>query len=169
MEKVAEGMEKPYHALHTSALILFFLSEDLARAHVEAAQAINAGYQARFQRPVNYADLRNFPSLGPNAYTAEEIKWCEATIDYLGGQLSDEARLVRSMPAARRTRGGRAAAAAPSPAPPSKPQPQRRKTNPSKAAVDDTEDDDAGSLVTPISRKRTPKARYMILGTKPIF
>ena len=93
-----------------AALILFFLSEDLARAHVEAAQAINAGYQARFQRPVNYADLRNFLSLGPNAYTAEEIKWCEATIDYLGGRLSDEARLVRSMPSVRRTRGGRAAA-----------------------------------------------------------
>ena len=159
-----------------AALILFFLSEDLERAHVGAAQAINAGYQARFQRPVNYADLRNYPLIGPNAYTSEEIKWCEATIDYLAGQLSDEARLVRSMPAAKRTRGRAEsrAAAAPSPVPPSKPPPQlrktpppqRRKTQPSKAADDDTEDDDAGSLVTPISRKRAPKARYMILSTK---
>ncbi len=91
------------------------------------AQAINAGYQARFQRPVT---LHNFPTLGPNAYTAEEIKWCKSTIDYLEGRLSDEARLVRSMPAARRTRGGRAAPAALSPVPPSKPLHQRHKSTP---------------------------------------
>ena len=70
-----------------AALILFFLSDEMQRAHGDAAQAINAGYQTRFQRPVTacqgpgvtYADLCNFPSLGPNAYTSEEIKWCEAT------------------------------------------------------------------------------------------
>ncbi len=33
----------------------FFLSDEMQRAHGDAAQAINAGY------------LRNFPSLGPNA------------------------------------------------------------------------------------------------------
>ena len=49
------------------------------------------------------------------AYTSEEMKWCEATIDFLEGQLSDDARAVRSIPPAKRTRGGRAAAAAPSP------------------------------------------------------
>ena len=38
-----------------AALILFFLSDEMQRAHGDAAQAINAGY------------LRNFPSLGPNA------------------------------------------------------------------------------------------------------
>ncbi len=32
------------------------------------------------------------------AYTSEDIKWCEATIDFLEGQLSDEARAVRSIP-----------------------------------------------------------------------
>ncbi len=66
------------------------------------------------------------------AYTSEDIKWCEVTINFLEGQLSDEARAVRSIPPAKRARHSRAAAAAPSPAPASKPPqqklpPQRRK------------------------------------------
>ncbi len=51
------------HSAH-AALILFFLSDEMQRAHGDAAQAINAGYQTRFERPVTYADLRNFLSLG---------------------------------------------------------------------------------------------------------
>ena len=78
------------------------------------------------------------------AYTSEDIKWCEATIDFLEGQLSDETRAVRSIPPAKGARHSRAAAAAPSPAPSSEPPlqklpPQRRKTTPRKAAGDDTE------------------------------
>jgi hypothetical protein len=157
-----------------AALIVFFLSDAMQRAHADAAQAINAGYQTRFQRPVTYADLRNFPSLGPNAYTPEEIKWCEATMDFLEGQLSDEARAVRSLPPAKRARLMRAAAAAaPSRAhasktPPQKPPPQPRKTTPRMAADDDTEDDEDGLLSTPISTKRARKPRYMISRMKPI-
>ena len=49
------------------------------------------------------------------AYTSEDIKWCEATIDFLEGQLSHETRAVRSIPPAKRARHSRAAAAAPSP------------------------------------------------------
>ena len=72
------------------------------------------------------------------AYTSEDIKWCEATINFLEGQLSDEALAVRSIPPAKRARHSRAAAAAPSPAPASEPPlqklpPQRRKTTTSLA------------------------------------
>ena len=79
------------------------------------------------------------------AYTSEDIKWCEATIGFLEGQLSDEARAVRSLPPAKRARHRRAAAAAPSPAPSSElplqklPQ-QCRKMTLRKAAGDDTEE-----------------------------
>jgi hypothetical protein len=45
---------------------------------------------------------------------------------------------------------------------------QHRKTTPRKEAGDDTEDDEDGPLVTPISTKRAPKPRYMISCMEPI-
>ena len=79
------------------------------------------------------------------AYTSEDIKWCEATIDFLEGQLSHEAPAVRSIPPAKRARHSRAAAAAPSPAPASEPKSAKSSGSstapklPAKVAVVSTE------------------------------
>jgi hypothetical protein len=108
---------------------------------------------------VTVEDVRRYPSVGRNAYTPEEVKWFNATYDFLEGQLDDTERAQRLLPAKKRPR--RAASAA-SPAAPAAPAPaaaagKRKTTTP--ATAEDTEDEEETSLVTPISRKRGRKAR----------
>ena len=99
----------------------------LQRAHVDAAQAINAGYQSRFQRPVTYADLRNFPhhSVPMHTMPRRSSAAMQPSI-ILMVSCPTKGLLVCSMPYTRRPRGRSAAAAAaqsstpPSKAPPSK-------------------------------------------------
>ena len=42
--------------------------------------------------------LRSHPPVGPNAYTVEEVWWCDANIELLKGQLDDEGRAKRLLP-----------------------------------------------------------------------
>ena len=59
-----------------AALILFFLSDKMEAAHPDVATALHSGFQTVYERPVEMSDLRQYPTVGPNAYTADEIKWC---------------------------------------------------------------------------------------------
>jgi hypothetical protein len=67
-----------------AALLLIFLPDELEQAHPSVAQTLNAWFQTRLERPVDFSDLCRFPSIGANAYNAEEIVWCQATIEFLG-------------------------------------------------------------------------------------
>ncbi len=64
-------------------------------------------------------DLKRYPSIGPGAYTVEEVRWCDATYDFLVSQLDDEGRAKHSIPlrtrhpAAGRLQAAKAAAQAP--------------------------------------------------------
>ncbi len=101
-----------------AALVLFFLSNEMERARPEAAQTINAGFQTHLQSPKEVSDVYSFHTIGQNAYNAEQIKWCEATIDSLEGQLDEEGRAKRSMPPKKRTLRSAATSAAHIPEPP---------------------------------------------------
>jgi hypothetical protein len=67
----------------------------LPRAHPDVAAVLHAGFQKVLERPVKISDLLYYPSIGPNAYTAEEVNWCNATIDYLESKLDEEDRAKR--------------------------------------------------------------------------
>ncbi len=88
-----------------AALILLYLSNDMDRAHPEVTSILNTGFQKLFQHPVNMTALPRHPSVGPNAYPAQEILWCNATIDHLENQLDDEGKAKRLLPAKRAKRG----------------------------------------------------------------
>ncbi len=79
-----------------AALLLISLSDELEHAHPEVDQTLNAGFQTRFERPVDFSNVCRFPSIGANAYNTEEIAWCQTTIEFLGDQLSEEGRLSSS-------------------------------------------------------------------------
>jgi hypothetical protein len=42
--------------------------------------------------------LKRYPSIGPGAYNVEEVRWCDATYDFLVSQLDDEGRAKSSIP-----------------------------------------------------------------------
>ena len=57
-------------------------------------------------------DLKRYPSIGPGAYTVEEVRWCDATYDFLVSQLDDEGRAKHIIPLrTRRPAAGRLQAA----------------------------------------------------------
>ena len=145
-----------------AALLLCYMSPEMETAFPDQAQALYAGYQELYQRPVTVEDVRRYPTVGRNAYTAEEASWCDATYTFLEGQLDDAERAKRMLPAKKRTTGRRAAPPAAAAAPPSAPARGAART-PSKRTTavqnDDTEDEEEESFVTPISRKRGRKAR----------
>jgi hypothetical protein len=98
-----------------AALLLILLSDDLKLLHPNVARTLQAGYLTKFLWPVEVSDLKRYPSflVVPGAYTEEEVRWCDATYDFLLSQMNDEARIKCGLPR-RRGRGcGRAAAAAP--------------------------------------------------------
>jgi hypothetical protein len=37
----------------------------------------------KFERPVEEQDLKSYPSIGPGPYNFEELRWCDATYDFL--------------------------------------------------------------------------------------
>ncbi len=51
-----------------------------------------------FRSPRHISNVCRFPSISANAYNAEEINWCQATIDFLEDQLIDEGRVNISEP-----------------------------------------------------------------------
>ncbi len=132
-----------------AALILIFLSDDIERLHPDVAKKLHAVYNERFERPVEAQDLKRYPSIGPGAYNVEEVRWCDATYDFLVSQLDDEGRVKRGIPRrTRRSPAGRpqAAQAAPAAAPAQAPAADQNL---------DTEDDDT----QPLRRQRNPKRR----------
>jgi hypothetical protein len=88
-------------AMHSSArkarrsahagLLLCFMSPEVEAAFPEQAQALYAGFQELqvYQHPATVDDVRRYPSVCRNAYNEEEVRWFEATYDYLEAQLDD--------------------------------------------------------------------------------
>ena len=142
-----------------AGLLLCFMSPEAAAAFPDQAKALLAGFQDLYQHPTTVDDVHHYPSVGRNSYTAEEVKWLEATYEFLEGQLgvakrakrqeTSQARSVRRRRRRRRRRpqhafsGGGGA----------------NEDNARSACADDTEDEDEPSLVTPSSRKRGRKPR----------
>jgi hypothetical protein len=135
----------------SSASILPSDLDDIERLH-PAVKKLHAAYNERFfERPVEAQDLKRYPSIGPGAYNFEELRWCDATYDFLVSQLDDEGRVKRGIP--RRTRrppAGRlqAAQAAPVAAPAAAQAPAADQNL-------ETEDD----YTQPLRRQRNPKRR----------
>ena len=140
-----------------AALILFFLSDKMEAAHPDVAAALHSGFQKVYERPVEMSDVRRYPTVGPNAYTDEEIKWCNATIDFLESELDDEGCAKRALAPQRRGRRGGAAAAA-SPAPPPPPPGRSTKAADKEPAIE-TEDDDDLPLIGRGGGRSKRKAR----------
>ena len=75
---------------------------------------------AGYQHSAKVDDVRRYPSVGRNEYN-DEVRWFEATYDYLEAQLDDAERAKRMLPAKTQRRGGRSATSAPAaPAVPSR-------------------------------------------------
>ncbi len=62
-----------------AALILIFLSYAVKHAHPNVTALLHADFQKVLERPVEISDLWRHPSIGPNAFTAEEVNWCNAS------------------------------------------------------------------------------------------
>ena len=143
---------KVFHA----ALLLCYMSDEIERLHTELASTLHAGYQIRFQRTPEATDLQRYPSIGANAYNEEEVRWCQATFDFLASSMDDEGRTKRNLPPARR-RAPRGAAAAAAP-PAARAAPSTKKGARAAPPPDDgggeieTESDDEGA--TRAGRKR---------------
>ena len=106
------------------------------------------------------SDVQRYPTVGANAYTAEEVNWCNATINYLESQLDDEGRAKRALPPMRRARRSPSAAAASPTAPASAPPPPgRRTTTAEKEGGIETEDDDDLPVQGRGGRRNKRKAR----------
>lgn len=147
-----------------AGLLLCFMSPEVETAYPEQAQALYAGFQELYQHPATVEDVRRYPSVGRNAYNEEEVRWIEATYEYLEGQLDDAERAKRMLPAKKLRRAGRSASSAPTPSSvPSPAAAQGTKTNARALPAEDTEDDDEPIFVTPSSRKRGRKPRLTIL------
>ena len=131
-----------YHA----ATLLIFMSDEMERLHPDVSRVLHAGFQKQFMHAVDAADMQRPPSVGTSSYTPEEVRWCQATFDFLEGQLDDDGRAKHNLPPKRRGRGpARGAAPRPAPAPPAPPAPAE--------GPDDTENDDD----TPLRSRRPAK------------
>ncbi len=54
-------------------LILFFLSDEMEVTHPDVAAALHSGFQKVYERPVEMSGVQRYPTVGLDAYTAEEI------------------------------------------------------------------------------------------------
>ncbi len=52
------------HRSWHAALLLVLMSDDIERLHPDVARTLHAGYQTKFLRPVDVADLKKYPSDG---------------------------------------------------------------------------------------------------------
>ncbi len=59
-------------------------------AFPEQAQVLYVGFQELYQHPATVEDVSRYLSVRCNAYNEEEVRWFEATYDYLEGQLDAE-------------------------------------------------------------------------------
>ena len=150
------------HSAH-AGLLLCFMSPAVEAAFPDAAQALYAGYQDLFSRPASVEDVRRYPTVGKNAYTAEEARWFEATYDFLESELNDVERAKRMLPPKNRpkTRGNAPAKTAARAAATVVPVPPSPVATGSGTA--ETEDDEDLPICSASSRKRGRKARETIL------
>jgi hypothetical protein len=111
----ATDIEFTKNRLYHAVAILFFLHPTLPTNYPELSDAIHAGWMATFKHPMNFEELRLPPSVGPDAYTDEEQKWCDGTLNWLVANLDVAGRQSRGIPESavkQRAPRGRAAAAA---------------------------------------------------------
>jgi hypothetical protein len=109
---------------------------------------LHAGFQKQFMHAVDAADVQRPPSVGSSAYSSEEVKWCQATFDFLTCQLDEEGRAKRNLPPKRRGRGP----ARGGPAPPTPTMPTE--------GPNDTENEDDMPLLSRRPAKRARKSKY---------
>ena len=83
----ATDIEFTKNRLYHAVAILFFLHPTLPTNYPELSDAIHAGWMATFKHPMNFEELRLPPSVGPDAYTDEEQKWCDGTLNWLVANL----------------------------------------------------------------------------------
>jgi hypothetical protein len=81
------------------------MSDEMERLHPDVSCILHAGFQKQFVHAVDAADVQRPPSVGTSAFSPEEVKWCQATFDFLEGQLDEEGREKRNLPPKRRGRG----------------------------------------------------------------
>ena len=94
----ATDIEFTKNRLYHAVAILFFLHPTLPTNYQELSDAIHAGWMATFKHPMNFEELRLPPSVGPDAYTDEEQKWCDGTLNWLVANLDVAARQSRGIP-----------------------------------------------------------------------
>ncbi len=144
--------------LYHAALILIFQFYEMERLYPQVSRVLHAAFQSHFQHALDATDLRRVPSSGVSAYTAEEIAWCNSTIDSLEEQLDEEGRAKHGLPPRQRRARARAGPAAPSAAAPSPAPSQNKKRSPPAVAEVETENDSD----TPLSTKRPRKTTRLI-------
>ena len=92
-----------------AGLLLCFMSPIVEAAFPEVAVTLEAGFQELYGAAVTVESVRRYPTVGPNAFTAEEASWFDSTYEYLEGLLDDKERERRSLPPKKRVwtpRGG---------------------------------------------------------------
>ena len=77
--------------------ILFFFSDKLTQMHSEVSNALHAAWLHSYKKAMNAADLKR----PPLDYSPEERNWCDATIDFMEGQLDENQRIARGLPTRR--------------------------------------------------------------------
>ncbi len=70
----------------------------MERLNPQVIRVLHAGFQSYSQHAFDATDLRRVPSFCAAAYTAKEITWCNATIDFLEFQLDEVGRAKRGLP-----------------------------------------------------------------------
>jgi len=100
--------KRSYHA----AAIFVFYADALREKHPDFCNRVHAGWQAHFKRPIRAEDLDRMPTVGDNAYTDDEVVWCNETIRYLRGQLDDMGLTDRGLPVGESRRTSRRATTA---------------------------------------------------------
>ena len=115
-----------------AACILLFYSDKLTKMHPEVSNALHAAWLNQYKRAMNATDLRR----PPLDYSPEKQNWCQATVDFMEGQLDENQRIARGLPTRRaasmRSKGGAVRSILPQPPAPPAP--------PAEADGDDDED-----------------------------
>jgi hypothetical protein len=109
-----------YYLAPLAAILLIFMSDEMERLHPDVSRILHAGFQKQFMHAVDAADVQRPPSVFTSEYSLEEVKWCQATFDFLEDQLDEEdLAKQRNLPPKRRGRGAaRGGAQQKGPAPP---------------------------------------------------
>jgi hypothetical protein len=89
VSRFTDGLSVPMTS-HDATLLLIFMSDEMERLHPDVSRILHAGFQNRVMHAIDAADVQRPPSVGTSAYSSEEVRWCQVTFDFLGGQLDEE-------------------------------------------------------------------------------